>query len=175
MARHVGSQGPDPVGFDTCDRSSPIGGFGDPVCLTEEIGTKAIPAVTVGGEEALVMVPGHQETVGETKHDRRIRRRPHSNPLCLRRLDQIFLQGREVDEPHPTIPTGLQPRREHVAPLAAVLDLAVLDRHPAERNHQFGVLCDLGVLGLLVHAVVEGETEDVGRDDVSRRDRVVID
>jgi hypothetical protein len=113
--------------------------------------------------------------VGEAEHQSGIGAGTDRHPLRLDRFDQVLGQGGEVDESDPTIPAGVEPAAQHVPALTPVLDLAVLDRHPPEGHHQFGVLRDLDEVGLLVHVVVEGEPEHVRGDDMAGCDRVVVD
>ena len=145
--------------------------LGRPSDFAAQVGGEALEADAVAREEVRVVPAFLEQGVRKTEHDGDVGVRSGREPLRVEEVRHVVAQGTHVDEGDPRLA-----RLAHVAALgvagdAAVVDLAVLERHPSEADHELGVLDDRGPARVL--ALEPGEGAHDVRHDVLRRGEAV--
>ena len=148
--------------------------LGPAVGLATQVGGEALEPDAVTREEVFVVPALFEQGMCESEHDRDVAVRPGRKPLRVEEVRHVVAQGTHVDEGD----SGLA-RLAHVAALgvagdAAVVDLAVLERHPSEADHELGVPDDRGPARVLTLEPGEG-THDVRHDVLGRGEAVGVD
>ena len=146
---------------------------GEAVPRAREVGDESIEADRVLREERLVVEPFDVQGVREAEHERHVGVRTERNPLRPELRENVAPKRRDIDEPDTGIRRFAHVVALDVAPGAAVVDLAVLHRHPAECDQQIGVLDDRRP------ARVKGEqpeqhAEDMRQNDLPGREAVGV-
>ena len=115
-----------------------------------------------------------QQGMREPEHDRDVGIRARRQPFRAEKVRHVVAQGTDIDEGHSGFARLAHGAALDVAGDAAVVDLAVLERHSAEADHELGVLDDRGPARVL--ALDPGEApHDVRHDVLGRGEAVGID
>ena len=139
---HAPGKSPNRLRVDAGDRLRPARVLRGPVPSAGEIENESLEPDRVFCQERLVMQTFGVERVSKTEHERDVGAGPGRHPLRTEAGEDVVSERRDVDERDPGIG-----RLAHVIALdvpsgAAGVDLAVLHRQSAERDHQVGVLDD---------------------------------
>ena len=126
----------DIVGRDAADRGGPGGVLRLAVVAAEEIALEGLPADAVPVEEGAVVQPFGHQRVGEAEHQRDIGAGADRLPLRVdlgrqvvaHRADQVKLDAAPARRGEPVA--------RDVLAGAAAADIAVLQRHAAEGEHE---------------------------------------
>ena len=144
------------------------------VDLAHEIREEPLESDRVALEESPVVQVLRHQRVREREQERRVRAGAGGDPVRGEEVGGIVPERADVDELHARLATRLKRAMHAVLGVAAVIDLGVLQRHPAEQDEQPGVRGDYRPRGDAAHQAQE-IAHDMGHDDLGRTVAVAVD
>ena len=160
-------QAPDGGGGDVGQRLGPFRRLGRAIGDAAHVIGEAVEAGGAAGEEIAILAPGLQDHMGHRQHHRRIAVRADRHPFGAHERRRVAAEGRDVDEADPRLGGGLHQRHIFMPARAARGHQPVLQRQPAEAQHQPRILPDRDPVGdrALDHLI---GAEDVGHQRHAR-------
>ena len=129
--------------LDVADRGRPGGVAPHAVARAREVGLELVPALAAVAQEAPVVRAGGDHAVREAHHQRDVGVGPRRDPAGALAVVDVAAHRADVDEVDAGLARGVLRAARDVPRQAARVDLRVLERQPAERDDQLGVLGDL--------------------------------
>ena len=173
MLGHAAREIADGVGRKRGDLRSPVRILCDAVAFPCDVGSEFLPPDAMGAQEAFIVQVLGDQRMREREHQRRIRIRARRQPCSVQEVCGIVLDGADGNELHAPGCAVLLPLPGDVPAETARVDLSVLQRQSAERDHKFAVRCNL-LPSIHLEDQLPEVPHDVGHHHLGRGGRIGV-